>query len=264
MSASDPQIEPPQIIAERRVIAYAATPSPRRRRWWPYGVVGAYLLLVTALLTAPFWTPFWFDEKPDFQGMAILAVTVTLLTVCGLAMLLPHVARRRPITRRTILIPIVASGLLLGLLMVGGGFALAQLFAPETGGSPYRDRSPSESTLWMVIIGASAIWAAWSVVFGLMARHGDPAGLGLKLHRILIAGSVLELVVAVPAHIIVRRRGDCCGYFVTGAGICVGIVVALVSFGPSVLLLYYKRCKQIDNRRPVKASEEEAGSRTSE
>ena len=58
----------------------------------------------------------------------------------------------------------------------------------------------------------------------------------MKLHRKLIAGSALELVVAVPSHIIVRNRGDCCGGFLTGTGICIGVVVAFISFGPSVLL----------------------------
>jgi hypothetical protein len=69
----------------------------------------------------------------------------------------------------------------------------------------------------------------------------------MKLHRTLIVGSVMELLVAVPTHIIVRRRPECCAGIETGIAICVGVAVMFVAFGPSVFLLYYRRRKQIVN-----------------
>jgi hypothetical protein len=59
---------------------------------------------------------------------------------------------------------------------------------------------------------------------------------------------VLELLVAVPTHIVVRRRSDCCAGFATGLGICIGVVIMFVAFGPSILLLYYRRRKQITGK----------------
>ena len=34
----------------------------------------------------------------------------------------------------------------------------------------------------------------------------------------------------------------------TGVGICVGVTVMIIAFGPAVLLLYWKRWKQITGR----------------
>jgi hypothetical protein len=38
-----------------------------------------------------------------------------------------------------------------------------------------------------------------------------------------MGGSILELLVAVPSHIIVRRRGDCCAPLGTFCGTATGI-----------------------------------------
>ena len=84
-----------------------------------------------------------------------------------------------------------------------------------------------------------AIWAAWGVIFSFYVR-----GSAERISRAvswLLKGSVLELLIAVPCHLWVRRRGDCSAPIATSFGIVTGIALMLLSFGPSVLLLYKKR-----------------------
>ncbi len=86
------------------------------------------------------------------------------------------------------------------------------------------------------------LWLIWTVVFYRLYRNAtDPL---TKTVAWLFRGSVLELLVAVPAHVIVRRRHDCCAPVVTSFGIYSGIAIMLLSFGPSVLLLFKKRIER--------------------
>ena len=84
-----------------------------------------------------------------------------------------------------------------------------------------------------------ALWVLWGVVFYLDFRNSSQVT--ARAVSWLLKGSVLELLIAVPCHVWVRRRGDCSAPVVTSFGIVTGIAVMLLSFGPSVLLLYKKR-----------------------
>jgi hypothetical protein len=84
-----------------------------------------------------------------------------------------------------------------------------------------------------------ALWILWGIVFFLYFRNSSQVI--TRVVSWLLKGSVLELLIVVPCHVIVRRRGDCCAPAVTSFGIVTGIAVMLLSFGPSVLLLYKKR-----------------------
>ena len=84
-----------------------------------------------------------------------------------------------------------------------------------------------------------ALWGAWAAVF--LFYCGDaPKPVAVTVSW-LLKGSVLELLIAVPSHVIVRQRGDCSAPAVTGWGIVTGIAVMLFCFGPGVLALYKKK-----------------------
>ena len=90
-----------------------------------------------------------------------------------------------------------------------------------------------------VLVIWAALWLVWALVFYFYFR-GSARGVTQAVSW-LLKGSVLELLIAVPCHIIVRRRQDCSAPVATSFGIVTGVAIMLLSFGPSVLLLYKKR-----------------------
>ncbi|MCU0787347.1 MAG: hypothetical protein MUC91_04040, partial [Verrucomicrobia bacterium] len=77
-------------------------------------------------------------------------------------------------------------------------------------------------------------WVFWGLLFWRFARADAPAGMFQRCLNWLLRGSILELLIAVPSHIIVRRRGDCCAPGATFLGIVTGVAVMLLCFGPGV------------------------------
>ena len=93
-----------------------------------------------------------------------------------------------------------------------------------------------------------ASWLLWSALFYLQMRGStDPVS---RLVSWLIRGSVLELLIAVPSHVVARQREDCSAPFATGFGIATGIAIMLLAFGPSVMFLFKKRYDRYRSRRP--------------
>ncbi|MGA3131209.1 MAG: hypothetical protein ABSD59_10435 [Terracidiphilus sp.] len=100
-------------------------------------------------------------------------------------------------------------------------------------GDKYLDYVGGPFGFWVIL------WVLWAVVFYLYFRKS-----GSSIARAiswLLKGSVLELLIAVPCHVIVRRRDDCSAPVATSFGIVTGIAVMLLCFGPSVLFLFKKR-----------------------
>jgi hypothetical protein len=83
------------------------------------------------------------------------------------------------------------------------------------------------------------LWLVWGVVFYLYFRNKSEVV--TRVVSWLLRGSVLELLIVVPCHVLVRRRHECCAPLVTSFGIVAGVAIMLLSFGPSVLFLYKKR-----------------------
>ena len=87
-------------------------------------------------------------------------------------------------------------------------------------------------------------WVAWLGGFWSLSKSLDPKSWSARAYRWLLAGSVVELLVAIPTHLIARRRTECCAGDQTGIGVGIGLVVMVVALGPGVLFLFFRRYRE--------------------
>jgi len=95
----------------------------------------------------------------------------------------------------------------------------------------------------------AALWVAWSGVFYLYLRNASVPV--TRLTSWLLKGSVLELLVAVPCHVIVRRAETARHRLVLALVWRPASPSCCCHFGPGVLLLYKKRLDAYSDRTPV-------------
>jgi len=101
-------------------------------------------------------------------------------------------------------------------------------------------RTPQHfAVMWPVM---AILWVGWAIVFHLYWRSLDRYTALRRVFRWLLAGTVLEMLIAAPAHaIIVSRRGNEC-YCERGTwtGIAFGCTAAFWFFGPGAFLLFLR------------------------
>ena len=165
-----------------------------------------------------------------------------------------NIAERRLPARRPLKVPVIVTALFLANLLFAGLLAVfCAAFKEEGFGifgflTPFKANEVSPSDLQTVvgmIITILVFWFIWSVIFKKSAGSDDPDSLLNRSTRWLLRGSILELLVAVPSHIIVRRRNDCCAPAGTFWGIATGISIMLLCFGPGVFFLFVERFERL-------------------
>src|SRR5262249_2674901 len=108
---------------------------------------------------------------------------------------------RRLKPRAHILVSCLVTGTLSALLTGAAIFCFGMGIWGDRFGGEFVFRGANVVACW------GALWLAWTVVFYLYFRNPDA-----QISRFtswLLKGSVLELLIAVPAHVITRRRDDC-------------------------------------------------------
>jgi hypothetical protein len=168
---------------------------------------------------------------------------IVLLAQAALLSVPVNMAQRRPVTKRTIIPLVIASALMMGLLFAGVSAAVVEAVIKSLD-------SPWYYASWVLLL---FTWVWWSWIFFTWSKNSEPANLVERQCKALFKGSVLELLIAVPAHIIVRHRDYCCAGAYTFIGIACGIAVMLFSFGPGVFFLFAQRVRQLNKAAAAKA-----------
>jgi len=204
-------------------------------------LVAALYCLILAALTVPGIMLAFSDQKfkESCKVYSEWSYWVWLLVmVLGQAALLTVPVRlsgRRPVSRKALLPTILASGFMMAALAAGALCALYEFV--------FQDKGSDIS--WGVVGMMALTWCLWSLIFVRLGRTQEPADLVSRQCRVLLKGSILELLVAVPTHIVARHRDYCCAGLMTFIGLVTGISVMLFSFGPAVFFLFVARWKRL-------------------
>ena len=223
------------------------------RRWGL--LVSAVYLLLLYLLFLPLWSfliddsVIWIVEFEDIDWdwdsiEALMFIGLMILPVLGLllsqAVLFVSVDRsfRRPIPRSSLQRIVWTTAFATGLLTTGALISVA--WAIDTARkSAFTD---SEFGFTLLMLSWIPAWIAWGLAFNRYVK--DEESLVHKMVSRLLAGSVLELLVAIPCHVYIRYKEECSAPIFSGWGIVTGIAVMFLALGPGVLLLYHKRLEQ--------------------
>lgn len=208
------------------------------RKWGV--VITLFYALAILLLIVPGAVWMGLGKVPNaHQVLGVYQATWTLIVVviAGQALLLflsvdTSFQRLKP--RAHILVSGLVTGTLWALLSGAAIFAL--------GFGIYGDRFGGRFLDQYALACWGALWAIWLVIFYAYFRNSSATI--TRVTSWLLKGSVLELLIAVPAHVAARRRHDCSAPGFTSFGIATGIAIMLLCFGPSVLLLYKKRMNE--------------------
>jgi hypothetical protein len=205
-----------------------ATAPPRWRQTafrLRYVFLSLYVIVLTSLTA---WLIIETDEW--------LVVSIALLILLGAQALfligMPQLRWPKPTHGAPMILSMITGALMAGLLTFGVFATLLNI-----GSAWERLTDTVEFNIFWVI---AAAWAAWFFVFFIMWA-GEWLMIFKRIYKLLVAGTVLELLVTIPVDVHVRRRTSCwCGEG-TFFALVIGGTVALWSFGPGLVMLLLTR-----------------------
>lgn len=197
--------------------------------------------------------------------LAVLAAGQALLLLVPI-----DISERRLPSRRKLKVPVIVSAFFLGNLFLAGILSVLCVIFKDNGlvifdvedlitwianalsRNPAQplEYHPSSIGLFIGLLFPVIIcWIIWAIIFRRATRADAPDALIKRLTRWLLRGSILELLIVVPSHVIVRRRDDCCAPLGTFWGIATGISVMLLCFGPGVFFLFAERFQRLKPKK---------------
>lgn len=179
-----------------------------------------------------------------------IVISVIVLTQAMLLLYPVSKAKERPKPQRALWISIVVSGVLFSLLLLG-------VFASVSAAIWGDDQNSPAVIFWVVFIPVS--WFIWAFIFYRFAKTTNADSFMVHTLKWLITGSILELLVAVPCHVIVRHKDVCCAQGLTFYGIAAGLAVMALAFGPGIAFLILERARGL---KPSADNVEQAGNKS--
>ncbi len=207
----------------------------------------------------------WLAASKTYANLGYWLWLAVLVGGQALLLLLPiRIAERRLPARRPLKLPVIVTVFFLANLCFAGFFsllcaifkdnafgvfALPDLFLKLANALYHNPATNVSAPAWQSVLSICvlvlAFWLIWSIIFRRATQSDEPDALVKRITRWLLRGSILELLVAVPSHVIVRRRDDCCAPVGTFWGIATGISIMLLCFGPGVFFLFVERIQRL-------------------
>lgn len=213
---------------------------------WAFVTVLFYITVVVLVFVPVVGWAAWFYDGQETQLSDILEAYqfwpfwiffgVVLLIQAALLFVPVKIATQAPQPKRHIWISAAATALAFSVVLVGIIWSIVVAIFGDDLLSNYF----LLGSLAFIVIN----WLVWSFIFYRFARNLDPKAYIHRLTSWLLRGSILELLVAVPSHIIVRRREDCCTPGLTFIGMATGLVIMALAFGPGLFFLFRDRLEK--------------------
>ncbi len=210
---------------------------------WAWMVAALYVALLLTLTLPAILLAFAPKVSAGEAAKAFVAwpywIWLAVMFVSQLALLaVPvQVASLRPVAQGPIWRTILAGGVAAGGLAAGAFLSIYEFVR--------RDQGNGNWVVWSALGVGFVTWFVWAVIFSRTSRSDEPADLVTRQCRYLFKGSILELLIAVPTHVVARYRDYCCAGFMTFIGLTMGVSVMLFAFGPAVFFLFAERWKRL-------------------
>jgi hypothetical protein len=207
-------------------------------RWWGHNNSGIESAKVVEIFQA--W-PFWL-----WLGVMVLGQILLLVVPVD-------ISQKKLIPRRKLLVPVVTAAFLLANVVFAGILSVACAIFGDAAFRGFEIFGSSNFAGWSVIIVILvAFWVFWGIIFYRTTKADEVPDAAARITRGLLKGSILELLVAIPSHVIVRQRETCCAPAGSFWGITTGLSVMLLCYGPGVFFLFAERFAR--KRPPIDAA----------
>jgi len=211
---------------------------------WAFVTVLLYISLVMVLFAPLVWWLGFLGDAAIYKMLEMYGLwqfwslfAIFILIQAGLLLVPVKIASDSYQPRRHVWVPIAATALAMSIALIG---IIWSILVAIWGDEPLEILYSWAS---LVFVGVS--WLVWSILFYRFYHDAEPRTLAQRLTTWLIRGSILELLVAVPSHIIVRRRDDCCAPGFTFFGMATGLTIMALAFGPGLFFLFRERFEKM-------------------